>query len=151
MGWNHSQHVSASTTMILSTTMGTFHSLNCFSHMTYTLQTSMYKILQNFWLILVIWKFKWKCVHSLASYIRYSRNNSYILNYHLCGANEFRQGAMIAPSVSPFPPAKDAIRYDHGLDQPCFFKVDKKAKFGISVTFWCIASFNSSRWLSFDW
>ena len=36
-------HVRTPTTFILSTTAGTYHCLNCFSHMICSLQTSMYK------------------------------------------------------------------------------------------------------------
>ena len=40
MEWNNAQHVNTPSTTILPTTTGTFLSLNCFSHMIYTLQTS---------------------------------------------------------------------------------------------------------------
>ena len=54
---NNAQHVSASTTMILLITTGTFHGLNCFPPPPiYALQTSTRvrttKILQNLWLTL---------------------------------------------------------------------------------------------------
>ena len=43
------QHVSVSTTPILPTTEGTYHGLNCFGHLKYSPQISIY---QNSWLIL---------------------------------------------------------------------------------------------------
>ena len=41
--WSNAQHVSTPTTMILSSTAVTFHSLNCFGHMIYAPQTRMYQ------------------------------------------------------------------------------------------------------------
>ena len=43
MDWSNIQHVSASTTTILPTTVGTLHNLNFSSHMIYVLQTSIYQ------------------------------------------------------------------------------------------------------------
>ena len=43
MEWSNAQHVSTPTTMILTTIMATYHSLNCFGHVVYTLQTSLYQ------------------------------------------------------------------------------------------------------------
>ena len=43
MEWSNAQHVSTPTTMILPTTVGTLHSLNCFGHIIYAPQTSMYQ------------------------------------------------------------------------------------------------------------
>ena len=43
MEWSNAEHVSTLTTIILPTTVSTFYSLNCFSHVIYALQTSMYK------------------------------------------------------------------------------------------------------------
>ena len=40
--WSNVQHVSTPTTTILPTTAGTFHSLNSFRHVIYTLQTNTY-------------------------------------------------------------------------------------------------------------
>ena len=42
MEWSNAQWVSALITMILPTTVGTYHGLNYFSHVIYTLQTSTY-------------------------------------------------------------------------------------------------------------
>ena len=43
MKWSYAQHASTPTTTILSATAGTFYGLNCFSHMIYMLQTSVYQ------------------------------------------------------------------------------------------------------------
>ena len=41
--WSNAQHVSTPITMILPTTVSTFHGLNCFGHVIYELQTSLYQ------------------------------------------------------------------------------------------------------------
>ena len=48
MEWSNPQYVSTATTMILTTTAGTFHGLNRFSDTTHCKQAYT-KILQNFW------------------------------------------------------------------------------------------------------
>ena len=39
--WSNANYISASITIILPTKVGTFHGMNCFSHMIYMLQTCM--------------------------------------------------------------------------------------------------------------
>ena len=48
MKWSNAQHVSTPTTIILPITAGTYHCLNCLSHMIYCHRLACTKILQHF-------------------------------------------------------------------------------------------------------